>query len=64
MRADQAFGEAAVIREASIAAGQSKSPRGTLRRAFRNASIDAGEMTLWVMNRRAGHKLPRPVFPR
>jgi hypothetical protein len=31
---------------------------------FRNASIYAGEMTLWVMNRRAGHKLRRPVFPR
>jgi hypothetical protein len=31
--------------------------------AFRSASIDAGEMTRWVMNRRAGHKLACPDFP-
>jgi hypothetical protein len=27
-------------------------------RAFRNAPICGGEVTLWVMNRRAGHWLP------
>jgi hypothetical protein len=30
--------------------------------AFRNASIDAGEMTLWVMNRRAGQRVSRQLY--
>ena len=32
--------------------------------SFRNAANDSDEVSLRVINRRAGHKLPRPVFPR
>ena len=44
----------------NIAAGMIQS--GDRIKVFRNASIDGGEVTFWVMNRRADHWLPWPVF--